>query len=131
MISRNDIETIEHLFEQYCSYQSEIMFNYHTDNFFDNLLSLDFANEIISDLTAANPIEDKLFKKRQCTEWFSFYEDIICHGHLLVFTETELMFQNIPAGITVLTAYVGDKTPSKRDKAMMLDFYINHPHTMM
>lgn len=301
MISRNDIETIEHLFGQYCSYQSEIMFNYHTDNFFDNLLSLDFANEVISGLVVDNPVEEKLFKERQCTEWFSYYEDIICHGHeyylayciqyyhylrqkanpfkpyfdriiwtdksasetgdrtslfktdfvrpivdyvinaynaenhivhlirrycerverfrelvgvhdeqeiqrqfsrylfdsgcnfhresntnngqldfyiettdgairssweccsgqyivevkvfkdihqiqtgmsqllaytnqinahgcLLVFTETELMFQNIPAGITVLTAYVGDKTPSKRDKAMMLDFYINHTH---
>ena len=299
MISRNDIETIEHLFGQYCSYQSEIMFNYHTDNFFDNLLSLDFANEVISGLVADNPVEEKLFKERQCTEWFSYYEDIICHGHeyylayciqyyhylrqkanpfkpyfdriiwtdksasdngdrpslfktdfvrpiidyvinaynaenhiihlirryserverfrefvkirnekeiqrqfsrylfdsgcnfhresntnnvqidffseapdrailpswecsngqyivevkvfknihqiqtgmsqllaytnqlqahgcLLVFSEAELVFQNIPAGITVLTAYIGDKTPSKRDKAMMVDFHVNH-----
>ena len=43
MIARNEIDTIETFFEQYCSYQSDIMFNYHTDRFFDNILSLGFC----------------------------------------------------------------------------------------
>lgn len=65
MTIRTEIETIECLFEQYCSYKSEIMFNYHTDRFFDNLRSLEFAKEVIEGLTNDSLVEEQVFAERQ------------------------------------------------------------------
>ena len=77
MIARNEIDTIETFFEQYCSYQSDIMFNYHTDRFFDNILSLGFVKDVVDTLMIKYPIDEKEFACRQCLEWFSFYKEII------------------------------------------------------
>lgn len=81
MIARNEIDTIETFFEQYCSYQSDIMFNYHTDRFFDNILSLGFVKDVVDTLMIKYPIDEKELACRQCLEWFSFYKEIISQGH--------------------------------------------------
>ena len=81
MIARNEIDTIETFFEQYCSYQSDIMFNYHTDRFFDNILSLGFVKDVVDTLMIKYPIDENELACRQCLEWFSFYKEIISQGH--------------------------------------------------
>ena len=141
MIARNEIDTIETFFEQYCSYQSDIMFNYHTDRFFDNILSLGFVKDVVDTLMIKYPIDENELACRQCLEWFSFYKEIISQGHeyylsdcihyfqylrnkdcLLVFTDEELIFHNVPEGIIAISTYIGDKTPSKRDKVVSIEF---------
>lgn len=77
----NEIETINKYFEQYCSYKSEIMFNYNTDCFFDKLMSMTFVKEVIDDLIEKHKIEEHIFEERQCIEWFSFYKEIINQGY--------------------------------------------------
>lgn len=81
MISKNEIETIECLFEQYSRYQSEIMFNYQTDRFFDNLFALEFAREVLDGLVEKNRFDTEVFIEHGKIEWFSFYKEIISHGH--------------------------------------------------
>lgn len=56
------------------------------------------------------------------TQLIAYLRQCQSHGCLLIYTDTELEFKNIPQGIQVLTAYIGNQTPSKRGCRTLIDF---------
>lgn len=80
-MDKTEVDLIETYYEQYCSYKSEIMFNYATDSFFDNIESISFCKEVINKIVVEHPIEDAVFEEDLKTEWFSYYNNLINKGH--------------------------------------------------
>ena len=56
------------------------------------------------------------------SQLIAYTNQINAHGCLLVFTDKELIFHNVPEGIIAISTYIGDNTPSKRDKVVSIEF---------
>lgn len=56
------------------------------------------------------------------TQLIAYLRQCQSHGCLLIYTDKELEFRNIPQGVQVLTAYIGNQNPSKRCDRALIDF---------
>ena len=56
------------------------------------------------------------------TQLMAYLRQCQSHGCLLIYTRTELEFKNIPQGVQLLTAYIGNQAPSKRGSRTLIDF---------